>query len=176
MVVVTLSGKAEAGKDSAANIMKEILEKKGKKCLIIHYADYLKFICEKYFGWDGKKDLHGRALLQYVGTDLIRKKNPDFWLNVVVNLLIVVGAQYDYVFIPDARFPNEVDKMMANFDTISVYVERTDYENSLTPEQRLHASETALDGHPFDFTITSPTGLDKLAVEVKDFLKLLDYI
>ena len=49
MEVITISGHALHGKDSAAIIIKNHLEKKNKKVLIIHYADYLKFICEKYF-------------------------------------------------------------------------------------------------------------------------------
>ena len=170
MVVITFSGKAESGKDSCAQLLCDMLTAQGKKCVVIHYADYLKFICEKYFGWDGKKDAHGRGLLQYIGTDLIRKKEPDFWLNVVINLLKVIEEQYDYALIPDARFPNEIKGMKNEFKTISVLVERTDYTNSLSSEQRLHVSETALDGYLLDYTITSPTGLGNLRDAVHEFM------
>lgn len=169
MVVITFSGKAESGKDSAANLLCDMLTAQGKKCVVIHYADYLKFICEKYFGWDGKKDAHGRGILQHVGTDLIRKKEPDFWLNVVINLLKVIEGQYDYALIPDARFPNEIDGMKIEFEALSVLVKRVDYENTLSAEQRLHASETALDNFVFDRELVSPSGIDKLEKVVRAF-------
>lgn len=174
MKVITISGKAEAGKDSTAKMLKNIYEKQyGRKVLIVHYADYLKYICTQYFGWDGKKNLKGRALLQYVGTDLIRKKNPDFWATTVANLLDVVGSQYDYILIPDTRFPNEVELMKNKFNTLSINIVRLDFENSLTPEQRLHPSETALDGYRFDYVVRSESGLDNLEREISGLAILL---
>ena len=47
--IFCISGKAMAGKDSTANILKEYFEKNNQKALIIHMADYLKFICQKYY-------------------------------------------------------------------------------------------------------------------------------
>jgi len=52
--ILCISGKAMAGKDSTANILKTWLESNGERVLIIHMADYLKFICQKYYGWNGK--------------------------------------------------------------------------------------------------------------------------
>ena len=65
MSVIMISGKAESGKDFTASILKEELEKKGRKILIVHYADYLKFIAKEYFGWDGVKDEKGRNIFAY---------------------------------------------------------------------------------------------------------------
>jgi adenylylsulfate kinase-like enzyme len=53
--IVLLSGTAESGKTTVANMLKERLEEDGKKCLIINFSDYLKFIAKAYFGWDGGK-------------------------------------------------------------------------------------------------------------------------
>ena len=78
MKVILISGKARHGKDTLAGMMKEELERKSKRVLIAHYADLLKFICKNFFGWNGEKDDNGRALLQRVGTDVIRKQNPDY--------------------------------------------------------------------------------------------------
>lgn len=53
--IICISGKAQNGKDTSAAIFKVELEKLGKKVLVAHYADYLKFICTNYFMWNGKK-------------------------------------------------------------------------------------------------------------------------
>ena len=84
MKIILIIGKARMGKDTTANIMKEQLESKGKKVLICHYADLLKYICKTFFGWDGVKDNNGRSILQYVGTDKIRKENPNYWVKFIV--------------------------------------------------------------------------------------------
>lgn len=172
MIVVTISGKAEAGKDLTATILKEKLEKTGYRVLIIHYADYLKFIASKYYGWNGCKDEKGRELLQQLGTNVIRMREPNFWANVVIMFLKVVQPDYDYVLIPDCRFINEVEliKKEFNANAIAIRVVRLNYENSLTPEQRKHLSETALDNYKMDYTITSESGKENLEKEVDVFM------
>lgn len=56
MKVITISGKAQNGKDTTAGLLKAALEADGYKVLITHYADLLKYICKQFFGWDGQKD------------------------------------------------------------------------------------------------------------------------
>ena len=72
MKVICISAKAQHGKDTVANFMKECLEAKEKRVLVTHYADLVKYGCKTFFNWDGQKDEKGRALLQYVGTDIVR--------------------------------------------------------------------------------------------------------
>ena len=87
MKVITISGKAQNGKDTTAGLLKAALEADGYKVLITHYADLLKYICKQFFGWDGQKDDAGRHILQYVGTDIIRQKRPDYWVGFVTSIL-----------------------------------------------------------------------------------------
>ena len=145
MRVICISGKAQHGKDTSAEMIKGFLEDSGAKVRIIHYADLLKFICKSWFDWDGAKDEYGRTLLQRVGTDTIRAKEPDYWVNFVGNLLKLFPEEWDYVIIPDCRFPNEINIMKANFDTIHLRVRRYDFTSPLSIEQQNHISETALD-------------------------------
>ena len=49
MKVICISAKARHGKDTAAEIMKEYLEMQGKKVLITHFADLLKYLCKSLF-------------------------------------------------------------------------------------------------------------------------------
>ena len=53
--VILLSGKAESGKTSVAKILKKKLEQENKKVLLVNFADYLKFVSQKYLGWNGIK-------------------------------------------------------------------------------------------------------------------------
>jgi len=154
MRVICISGKAQHGKDTTAKLMKEYLEDSGQSVLIAHYADLVKYVCKTFFDWDGQKDENGRHLLQYVGTDVVRTKRPSFWVDFIIDILNLFGEKWDYVLIPDCRFPNEIDVMKKNgFDVTSVRIVRTDFTSPLTTEQQQHPSETALDSYSFDYTI-----------------------
>lgn len=172
MKVITISGHAEAGKDTVAKqIKKQLCDFQfNKRVIIIHYADLLKYICKQYFGWDGKKDEDGRALLQHIGTDIVRNKDENFWVSFVSKILEMFENEWDYVLIPDCRFPNEATTMKCEFDALNICVIRPGYQNHLTAEQRMHPSETAMDDFKFDYVINNP-GTEGLADNVKEFIR-----
>lgn len=167
--VCCISAKARHGKDTAAAMMAEYLESKGKRVLIIHYADLLKFICMKFFGWNGDKDEAGRTLLQRIGTDVIGKEKPDYWAKFIVDILEFFKDDWDYVLIPDTRYPIEIFTMKENFETIALRVERPGFENNLTEEQKQHASEVSLDSYRFDGIIYNDSTLEEFEYKVKLF-------
>lgn len=171
MRVILISGSARFGKDSTAFMMKELLEKQKKKVLIIHYADNLKLFAKNYFGWSGQKDQKGRELLQWLGTDVVRKNYEDTWVDMIVALLKGIKTLYDYVIIPDVRFPNEIDKMCDNFNCITVRVIRPNFDNGLTEEQKKHPSETALDNYPMEYELINDGDLEKLLDTTRTFIK-----
>ena len=168
MKVICISAKAQHGKDTVANFMKECLEAKGKRVLVTHYADLLKYICKTFFNWDGQKDEKGRTLLQYVGTDVIRKKEPDYWAAFIADMLYFFEDQWDYVLIPDTRFPNEIDYLKnAGFDVLYIRVIRENFESPLTKEQQNHPSETAMDNYEADVMLYNDSTLDNLKYSVE---------
>lgn len=172
MKVILVSGKAQNGKDTTANIMQKQLKADGHKVLITHYADLLKYICKNYFGWDGNKDESGRRMLQYVGTDVIRKQNPTLWVDFVAMILKYFHENWDYVIIPDCRFPNEVTTMIeSGFDTVHIRVVRDGFKSSLTPEQQQHPSETALDDVEPDVYIHNGGTMADLELSIKNLIK-----
>lgn len=146
MRVICISGKARHGKDTMAEFVKERLEASGNKVLIAHYGDLVKYICAKFFGWNGEKDEAGRTILQRVGTDEIRKVDPNYWVNFIIDILKIFPNEWDYVIIPDCRFPNEINSLKeSGFDVFHARVVRTNFESNLTEAQKNHASETAMD-------------------------------
>jgi len=171
--VILISGKAQNGKDTVANILKKKLILKKEKVLITHYADLLKFVCEKYFNWNGEKDEVGRHILQYIGTDVIRKQNPNYWIDFVKGILTMFENEWDYVLIPDVRFVNELEGWYG-FDTVNLRVNRLNFINPLTLEQQNHISETELDNYEFDYIINSESGLDKLEIEIDRFIEWME--
>lgn len=161
--VIAISGHAGHGKDTLAKLMQEQLEADGKKVLITHYADLLKYICKTFFGWNGEKDEKGRSLLQYVGTDVIRKTDPNFWVDFVVDIVKRFSNQWEYVIIPDTRFPNEFNRLVERgLDAIHIRIIRTGYLSTLTETQQKHPSETALDNVTPDYYIENSGDLNAL--------------
>lgn len=181
--VIVISGKSGAGKDMLGKFMKEELEKHQKKVLVIHYGDAVKWVLRDYFNWDGKKDEHGRTLLQHIGTDVVRAKYPDFWANIVVDLISAFEDEFDIAIIPDARFENEVQLVMEKFPSLTcIRIERTNPNGSIwvnpafTYEQTIHPSETSLDDFSFNYIVHNASGLEELkdsAIAVLEDLKLI---
>ncbi len=173
MKVICISGKSGEGKDTAAEMIRdELSEVYGKKVFITHYADLLKYILRTYFDWDGVKDEHGRALMQYIGTDVVRERSPDFWVNFVASILKFFGDYWDWVIIPDARFPNEIDVMRENeFDVTHMRIVRKGVESKLTDQQQSHASETALNNVVPDVVIPNNGSLGALRRKIDKWVK-----
>lgn len=170
MKIITISAKAKCGKDYTANILKDKLEQSGAKVLITHYADLLKYIMMNFFSWDGKKDEVGRTKLQYVGTDVIRAKRPNYWVEFLTGIFDMFPNEWDYVIIPDTRFSNENDVLKnSGFDVVTVRVNRPDFDNGLTVLQKQHESEIALDDYHFDYYITN-MGDDSIIKEVETLI------
>ena len=171
MKVICISGKAQHGKDTTASIMASTLRERGFRVLVAHYADLLKYICKMFFGWDGKKDEDGRQLLQYVGTDVIRAQDQNFWVRFIGSVLNLFPDEWDFVLIPDTRFPNEISAMNGyGFDVSLLRVIRDGFDNGLTEKQKNHPSETSLDGVKADYTIHNNGPMSDLIVDVHNLI------
>lgn len=172
MKVIAISGHAQNGKDTVASMLRDKLEAKGNKVLIAHYADLVKYICKTFFGWNGVKDETGRTLLQYVGTDVVRAQRPDYWVDFIVDVLTLFD-DWEYVIIPDTRFPNEIEKLkeQEKFDVVHWRVVRTGFDNHLTKAQKSHPSETALDDVTPDYFIYNDGTLDNLSATLNKIME-----
>lgn len=174
MKIILIAGKAQNGKSTFANILKDKFEQQNKSVLIIHLADLLKYLCEKYFEWDGKKDEKGRSILQKIGTDTIREIDPDYWVDFIINFLSMFRDKWDYVLIADCRFKNELNNWDEDWDVTSVHINRLNFKSPLTLDQQNHQSEVDLDDFYFDYVLESQSGLDELQIEVDKFIEWME--
>lgn len=166
MKVIAISGHAMNGKDTTANILAYKLREAGNRVVIAHYADLVKYICKTFFGWDGRKDKAGRTLLQYVGTDVVRSIYPAYWVDFIADMIGFFGDNWDYMIIPDTRFPNEIEDLQdRDIDVTHLRVVRSGFVSPLTEEQKNHPSETALDNYEPDWWIDNMDGVDDVMFE-----------
>ena len=175
--IILFSGKAEHGKTTAAELLKNILEAEGQSVVITRYAYYLKDLAKRYCNWDGQKDAAGRRLLQVLGTDIIRQKlnKPNFHVGRICEDIEICQDCVDYVLIDDTRFENEIyyPKAMFGDKVVAIRVIRTtpDFHSHLSEEQLNHRSETALDSFKgFDFVIEAKN-IDELKYAMQELSK-----
>lgn len=165
--IFLISGFARNGKDTLADIMMKKLNGKSTK---IAMADYLKYIAKKHYDWNGEKDEEGRTIIQELGTERIREElNLDtFHVERVCQDIKIIENRYDYIFVPDVRFKNEMWYTMAKFpyNVTSIRIHRLGFESSLTEEQKQHKSEIDLLDFKHDYDIYSKGGLDEVEDQV----------
>lgn len=112
--LILISGKIESGKSTLATYLDEEFRALGYNSKVSHFAESLKIISRKVFGWDGVKDLKGRKLLQDLGKT-IRNYNPDYWVeNTQLMLENDKDSPFDVIIIDDWRYPNEIDYLKSN--------------------------------------------------------------
>lgn len=144
-LVLGLSGKKRSGKNTVYFMLKLLNdEDETGKVVKVSMADALKEIARN-LGWDGRKDERGRKVLQFLGTEVGRNIDSEYWTKRAeerIQKAIDRGAQV--VVIPDIRFPNEVE-MVRKFEGKLWRIRRPAVETMQNGDN--HASETALDGY-----------------------------
>lgn len=168
MKTIMISGKAGHGKDTVARIIKEELELQNEKVLIIKFGDAVKWFAREYYNWDGNKNIQGRSLLQYIGTEMMRSYDEYYW-GRIVSEFIAASKDFTYALIPDWRFYTEKEAILAdNKKCYTLRVERPNFINpNMTEEQLKHISETELDNYNFDYIIYNSGSMLELCEKVK---------
>lgn len=153
--IILLSGKAENGKSTTAKIMKEELEKQGKKVLILNFAKYIKeFYRVLHPDWNGEKTEDVRSWLQNTGEN-INSTNPNFHSDRLIQEMEVYRNDIDVIIIDDWRYRREGYRVLSVFPDIATTVRvcRLGHKSKLTQEQLNHISETDLDNFNFNHII-----------------------
>lgn len=165
--IYILSGKSGSGKDTVASMIKNMIN---KKVISLAYASYLKMYAKEVLGWDGNEDTKPREFLQQVGVELIKNNiDENMLVRRIIEDIKVYSYFYDVIIISDARFPNEIDSIKANFDNVTV-IHLSDRENKLTDEEKMHATETSLNNYNNYDYVVSESNLDDLSNTIEKII------
>lgn len=165
-MLVGLAGKARAGKDFCANEMCHSFS-----FYKTSFAEPLKKLCSDLFDM-AREQLHGglkevideryritpRWLMQYLGTDVLRKIYPNIWTDYFTRDYIKRDKKKHRIVIPDVRFVNEVDAIKNIGGVVWKIVRLGDYKSAESGIKN-HPSETELDSYnKFDLVIEANSG------------------
>ena len=142
------------------------------------YGDLVKYVCSKYFGATEEHNESNRYIWQNVGTNRVREnlKMPTYWVDRVCDFIKMTEGMYDYIFITDARFPNEIDLMVERFGSdkvTAVRIVRPNFKTNLTETQLTHVSETALDSYSFNKIVSNDGSLKSFEAKANSFIDSL---
>jgi len=172
--LIFVTGKVGSGKDTLVKIFKDLYGFEP-----FFYGDNLKTVL-LYAGWNGKKDLKGRKLLQQVGR-AFRNYDEDFWVNWLFDdICMYIDSYIDYfsnndirIIIGDVRHINEITRMKkiftekygpTKFITIKMIGPNRDPNREMDKETTEDISETEMDQYKdIDYTI-----INNETVNIKD--------
>lgn len=172
--IFIVCGKARHGKDTVAEMIRNFYLDKKYDVLNLQYSSYIKEYAKKISNWDGSEETKPRELLQQLGTNIIRDKIDEaFFVKKLVDDIKVYSFFFDVLTISDARFKLEVDTPRKNFDDVIVIrVNRPNFDNGLTEEQKMHRTEIDLDDYEkYDYVITNDGDLQELKEKVKKIVE-----
>lgn len=167
--LILISGRARNGKGLVSSIIKEELEKRGNKVCEIQVMRTLKGYLKDYFGWDGSEETKPRELLQQLGIELIKNKIDNrLFINRILEDIEIFSYFYDIIVISDVRLVDEIESLKQNHpNSISIRVNRNNYDNKLTDSQKNHLTEIGLDEYSnFDYMVENDDNLELKVIEI----------
>ena len=175
MILIGIGHKARQGKDTFANAIRSASPKDTK---VYSFANELKLYCRDnhealvkaypFVELDQKPDpIYGYTkMLQYVGTEVERKKDPNCWVKKVSDRIDKENPEVSVI--SDVRFPNEANWIKSKGGIlIKILRLMPDGSNYIDPSRDPnHASEISLDNYPFDLVIGVPNGKTEYLVDI----------
>jgi hypothetical protein len=114
-------------------------------------------------------------VLQFVGTDLIRKKDPNYWIDCLDKR--IAADSPEIALVTDVRFPNEASWIHSkNGALVKVVRIKSDGTPFISPDRDpSHLSEVALDDYKdWDFIILGADGeVEALKEVARDLYEML---
>jgi hypothetical protein len=168
-MIIVISGKAQTGKTTTTNILKEYFP----ELVEIVIAKTIKDIVKQYFDWNGSEETKPRTLLQDIGSYARFTLNkPDFFINRAIGDIQLLEPYKKIFVVSDCRYRNELYSFKANFDkVISIRIERTNFISPLTLEQQNHQSEIDLDNEKgWDYKIIA-SNVDEIREQLKPIIE-----
>lgn len=171
MRIYVIGGKAESGKNTLGDLLKEELKEYGYNPCTIRITEPLYNYASRYFEWDEKSDEKPREFLQQMGIEIIKEKlgKKEFLLNRLYEDIEILSNFFNTFIITDARLVEEFEKIKEKYgDVVTIKIERK-HDNTLSESQKNHITENDLNNYKnFDYIIENKNvdDLRKLAVEI----------
>lgn len=169
-VIFIISGKARHGKDTVASMIRNCYENVGLNAINLQFSSSLKEYAKKVTDWDGSEETKPRELLQFIGTELIRK-NIDFLFFVKRTIadIKVYSYFFDCITISDTRAKVEIEVPKQELNkVVTIHVNRPSLQTELTAKQQKHFTEVDLDDYNnYDYKIENDGTLEDLNEKVK---------
>ena len=156
MKLYLICGKARAGKDTFAKLIKQEEEKNNNKVCILKLTAPLYSWAEDYFNYDKEKDKKPRELLQTLGYDILqlKLKKKDFLLDYLITTIEVLDNYYDVGLITDGRLVHEIEVLKEKYPNIKTILLTNKKDNKLTNKEKNHQTEIDLDDYKdFDYIV-----------------------
>ena len=179
MKIFIIGGKARQGKDTVCGMIRKYYSEKDIKSINLQFSSYIKEYAKKISGWDGDDTDKPRELLQELGSEVIRDKiDPLFFVKRMIGDIKVYSHYFDIITISDARFKVEIDTIKENFaGVIAIKIERPNFDNGLTEEEKKHSTEVDLDDYDsFDYEIINDGSIEDLNNKINELMKVIKWI
>ena len=182
-IIIGFSGKAGAGKDTAAEMLSVALRIQNQLVRSDSFAAPLKEACCKIFGWsdsvytdrdvkevvDKYWGFSPRTAAQLMGTEAMRAVfGNDLWIRALEHRL---PPEYFtkpvFTIITDVRFQNEANWVLSN-DGFLIHIDR--FQGTLEGDAINHASEqgyTIDPPHPNFYNLTNNDSLTQLQTKIE---------
>ena len=173
-IVFTMTGPANSGKDTVATMIADYVKTLDKKPFSLAYADYLKVLTARNFGYDATDKEGSRHILQEFGTQ-VRSIEEDFWVRTVWNTIDAFRTMFDVFIVTDVRYENERRPYpwRIGYPIINIYVKNDNFESKLGEEERNHESEYLANNpnlEKFHFVIDNSGTLEETYEAVKQLV------
>jgi hypothetical protein len=176
--IIAITGIACAGKDTAANIIKETNENTD----IFSFAGPLKDACKILFNLsqaqlhdpvvkeehDDRWNRSPREIFQWLGTDILREQiNKDFFIMNMQQR--IESSKADYIIISDVRFENE-SKFIRSLGGKIIKIIRPDAK---TTKHNNHITEQGIPDNLVDAVILNSDSIEEFKKTVLVTIRLL---
>ena len=175
-MVIGIGGKAGSGKDTVAKMIEELGYEHRKFATPLYNMIARMLAVTPEWLMDNKDvtfrfprygeivPMTVREILQYVGTDVCRADDEDYFIKLMDLGLLTHYPKNKEIVISDVRFRNELAEI-ANFGK-SIYVKRQQDETSI----HTHSSENDVTEKDFNYVLNNDGTLDDLKANLLTLL------
>ena len=177
-IIILIAGKARSGKNTVAEMLKEMYELNNKKVIISPFTKYLKKYIEEITGEKIDENNKPRELLQQLGVEIIKEKlgKYDMFINREIDDIDIYSYFFDVIIIPDVRFPKEIEILKDKYQNVMTIKVISSLDNNMSLKERSHITETSLDNYDndnFNYIIFNDD-MDKLSDQINDIYQSIN--